>query len=486
MKVLLVRPTPPPSHWPRGSWRSRWVPTGLASIAAALLRDGHDVRVHIREEQLMKDNFNWAAADGRLKAILRDFRPGMVGLSVCSPSVAQTQAIAQWAKEAGGRTLTVAGGPHPTALPEHTLADCPAVDVVAVGEGEKTMLELAKGRVDESVAGIAFRRDGRIVRTAPRPVIADLDSIPPTPYELFDMAFYTAPSRYMVRWLDLKATNLRTSRGCTNRCRFCAGHVVAGVGMRLHSIDRVLGEFERAVGRLGVEAVLFEDDTFGADPARIMEICRRLRQGGLARKAKWACCLRVDQAAPELLAEMKSAGCIQVEYGFESGSDASLKRLGKAATAELNRRAVELTRRAGLRIFADIMVGLPGETEADFQATVDFLRWARPEVISATRLYPLPGTPIFDELDPKVRDAIDWGTYAYLDMPGFGINLTAMTDGRFDELYRRFRRYFTGPATTRAFLRDSTRASQQERHALRRKLRRFIIRHPIRALRAPW
>ena len=97
---------------------------------------------------------------------------------------------------------------------------------------------------------------------------------------------------------------------------------------------------------------------------------------------------------------MKAAGCIQIEYGFESGSTESLRRLGKQTDIELNRRAVELTRRAGLRIFADIMVGLPGETVADFEATVKFLRWARPEIISAARLCPLPGTPIYKNWTP--------------------------------------------------------------------------------------
>jgi len=183
---------------------------------------------------------------------------------------------------------------------------------------------------------------------------------------------------------------------------------------------------------------------------------------------------------------MRSAGCIQVEYGLESGSDESLRRLGKRSTAEMNRRAVSLAREAHLRVFADIMVGLPGETEADFRATLKFLRWARPEVLSAARLCPLPGTPVYESLAPEVRRSLDWSGYAYIDEPGFRLNLTAMGDERFEGLYRRFQRHFTRPAVMWQFLCDTPPGDAEERRGLRRKLRRFIVRHPLRALRVPW
>jgi radical SAM superfamily enzyme YgiQ (UPF0313 family) len=183
---------------------------------------------------------------------------------------------------------------------------------------------------------------------------------------------------------------------------------------------------------------------------------------------------------------MKRAGCIQVEYGFESGSSESLVRLGKGATVDMNRQAVEMTRQAGLRIFADIMVGLPGETRRDFNATIDFLRFARPEVISATKLCPLPGTPIYDHLPDEIRKAIDWGGYSYLDQPAFDINLSAMSDEEFATAYRRFMKYIVRPATTLAFLRDTPSENRQERQVLRKILWRFILQNPLRSFGVPW
>ena len=486
MRVLLVYPAPPASRWPMGSFRSRWVPTGLAYIGAGLLRAGHEVRVHVREEHLIKNGFNWQAADATLRELLQDFRPEVVGLSVLTPALTEAEAIARLAKEVCGRhVLTVAGGVHPTALPEGTLEDCPSVDVVAVGEGERTMVELLEKGLSKDVTGLAMREDGACVRTRPREVAQDLDALGPPAYELFDMKHYTAADRWMIRWLKLSATNIRTSRGCTAACRFCAGHLVGRVGVRHHSTDYVVEQVEHAVERYGVEGVHFEDDTLGGDRERLLALCEGLRRRGLHRRVRWDGCLRADQVDAELLAEMKSAGCIQVEFGFESGSDAALRRLGKGTTTELNRRAVRLAREAGLRLFADIMVGLPGETEEDFKATVEFLRWARPEVVSASRLCPLPGTPIYNQLPQEVRDSIDWGEYSY-DEVAERVNLTAMPTERYRQLYREFYKYFVQPKMTWDLLRDAPREEHDARRRLRRRLARFVVLHPVRAARVGW
>jgi len=488
MRVLLVYAAPDRRYWPVGVFRSNWVPTGLAYMGAALLKAGHDVRVHVREEVLVKNSWHWQASDELLRRELMEFRPGMVGVSALSPMVADTARTSLWAKEiCGPDVLTVAGGAHPSAIPEQTLQDCEALDAVAIGEGEHTIVELAEKGVSRDVAGLAYRENGgEFVRTAKRKPCADLDSLGPLPYELFDMEFYCRANPWLIRWISIPSTNIRTSRGCTNRCRFCAGHVVAGLGVRYHSIDYVMEQVANAVNRFGVEGIHFEDDTVGADRERLVELCRRIRAAGMDRKMKWDCCLRVSQLDRELLAEMKASGCIQIEYGFECGSDAGLGRIGKNTTMADNRRAVTLTRQAGIRVFADIMLGLPGETAEDIQATVDFIRWSRPEVLSAGRLYPLPGTAIYSELPDSVRSNIDWGTYSYIDLPGPRINLTSMPDEEFETVFRRFQKYIASPQMSWAFLRDNPHWPASWRRGIWKKLARFVLQHPIRAFRVPW
>ncbi len=321
------------------------------------------------------------------------------------------------------------------------------------------------------------------MRTEPREPVQDLDSLGEPAYELFDMAHHAARDRFLIRWLPRRATNIRTSRGCTNRCRFCAGHLISDLGMRYHSVDYVVALMRRAVDEFGLDGVRFEDDTLGGDRERLMELCEAIRRADLHRRIVWDGCLRADQAEPEVLAAMKSAGCIQVEYGFESGADEALRRLGKRSTAELNRRAVRLTREAGLRVFADIMVGLPGETEQDFDATEKFVRWAVPEVISPSWLAPLPGTAIYNALDPDVRDRLDWASYSYFDETGPKVNLTAMPDDEFEERHRRFLKYLARPLIMHQILRDSASDEVELRGHLRRRVRTFALHHPFRAVR---
>ena len=486
MNVLLVQPSPPRTHWPRGSFRSYYVPTGLAYLAAALRRAGHGVRVLLREEQLIKEGLDWDRADARFRALLDEFRPGAVGISATTPAMPEAAILAQLAKEVCGEgTLVVIGGPHATALPERTLAECPDLDVAALGEGEATLVELIERGPRDDVAGLCFRRDGAFIRTAPRPGEHGLDALGPVPYDLFDMDHYTQRNRWLTRWLPLRVTNIRTSRGCPNACRFCAGHLVNGLGVRFHSVPYVLEQMQIAVERFGVESIHFEDDTMGASRPRLIELCEAIRRADLHRNVHWDARLRVNQPDAETLREMKAAGCLQIEYGFESGSDAMLRALGKNTTTEMNLRAARLTHEAGLRIYANIMVGLPGETEADLRATLRFVRKTRPEILSFARLYPLPGTDIYNALSDSDREKLPWAACTYLEDADFPVNITAIPTERFARLYREIDKYWLQPTLTWQLYRDTPRGDPRRRE-LRKRLRHFCLCHPLRAARLPW
>ncbi|MGC9453526.1 MAG: B12-binding domain-containing radical SAM protein [Phycisphaerae bacterium] len=483
MRSLLIRLTPPASAWPRGDFRCHWVPTGVAYLATALRRAGSDVRIVHREQQLMDAGFDFAQADNQLRHTLRSHRPEMVGFSTNTASVPELDRLSRMCRqELGGSAVLLAGGPHPTALPEQTLDECPALDAVAVGEAERTVEQIAQSGLRDDVAGLVIRRDGEYIRTPQRALEHDLDSLGEPAMDLLDWSFHTARSGWMIRYLPLRTVNVHTSRGCTNRCRFCAGHIIGGVGVRPHSIEYVTERVRFAVEQMEAEAVLFDDDTLGADPARLMELCDALCRAGFHRRIVWAGCLRVDQTSRRVLAAMKSAGCVQVEFGFECGSDAGLRAMGKGTTVDMNIRAAALTREAGLRVFANVILGTPGETTEDFDATVAMIRKIKPDVLSATRLCPLPGTAVFKKLTPRQRSQITWESLAYMNVP---CNLTAMSDEQFEKRYRRFRRYFFVPLLNHHRLRDG-QPSPRRRAGLRRRLQRFAVRHPIRALRVPW
>lgn len=438
------------------------------------------MRLLAREEQLIKNGLNHAAADRHFVELAADFAPQVVGFSATTPAMPEAGRLAALVKAKWQHVLTICGGAHASVLPELTLRQCPALDAAAVGEAELTMLELCERGLAADVAGLAFRRDGEIVLTPRRLPHQRLDELGPPAWDLLDLAHYTRPQPWMIRYLPLRCINIRTSRGCSNACEFCGGHLVGGVGVRMHSLDYVIDQLRRALGA-GAQAVHFEDDTLAADRSRLLELCEAMRSADLPFRLKWDCCMRVDQADAELLSAMKAAGCIQVEFGFESGSDRSLAAIGKKATAELNRRAAELCRQAGLRIFADIMVGLPGETAGDLAATKRFLRWARPHAVSAARLCPLPGTAVYNSLGDAQKQSLSWEGYAYLDEPGNPINFTALGEAAFGRWYRRFMRHMVAPWQVRARLRDLPAGDGAERRRLRRIWRRFAWRHPLAA-----
>jgi len=485
MKILLILPVAPRTSWPKGLFRVRTFDTRLACAAAVLQRGGHQVRILQREAQLIKSGFDRERAEMELRRLIEEYRPDMVVQSVATPAMPEAARIARWAKQiAGSHVLNVLCGTHPSGVPELTLSESEDVDMIALGEYELTLRDVADCGPGADIPGLMLRGPGGPIRTPDRAAVQDIDALGPPACELLDMAFHTQPNPWTIRYLNLRSVNIRTSRGCPNRCAFCAEHLVSGVGVRFHSLDYVMDQVRHACERWGVDAVHFEDDTLGADRTRLLAICEAMRREGLHRRLRWDCLMRVDQVDAELLAVMKAAGCIQIEYGFESGSDGALKRVGKNATAEQNRRAVRLTREAGIRLFADIMVGLPGETREDLDATLRFLRWARPEILSAGRLLPMPGTALYHRLPEPVRGSLAWEGFSYTPQPGFQINFTALPDEDFERWYRNFYRYVVSPHNARALLRDGG-LTEETRTQFRRRLRRFTCRHPLRALRLP-
>lgn len=487
MRVFLIVPIPPRDIFPRGLFRSRWAPSGVSQIAAELLRTGHEVKIHVREEHMMKLDLDHDAMDRQLFDELDAFHPDLVGFSVVTPAMPETITLSEEIRRRlGDDVLLLAGGIHPTVMPERTLEEAPALDAVAIGEGEDTLCEIADRGLKRDVAGLILRDGDGFFHTPPRQRREDLDSFSPIPYDrLYDMTHYSESDPWRIRWLHLRSLNLRTSRGCTNRCRFCAGHLLAGIGIRLHSPDYVIDQIERTIDTYSLDAVLFEDETLGADTERLVEICRRIRNRGWEKRIKWTGCLRVDQAEPELLTEMQRSGCIQIEYGFESGSARMLKKLGKGADVEQNERAIRMTREHGIRVFANIMIGLPDETEEDLDETIAFIRRTRPDVISPTQLSPLPGTPIYNALPLEVRDSLDWGGYTYMDHRRFELNLTAMSDEVYYRRCQSFFKYLANPMIHWQVLRDAPADDTAFRRRFLAHLRRLSWRHPIHFVRLP-
>jgi radical SAM superfamily enzyme YgiQ (UPF0313 family) len=219
--------------------------------------------------------------------------------------------------------------------------------------------------------------------------VADLDSLP-------------APARHLVCPADFGSTadlhaHVFTSRGCPGRCAYCAGGLF-GKKFRFRSADSVVDEMISLHRDYGARHFHFVDDAMSMDRDRMRQICGRLIRERLG--LTWHMMTRIDAVDEELLDLAASAGCVQIDYGVESGHPDTLKRIHKPHTVEMVRRVIPLTRRHGIRPVVFFILGFPWETPQAADATLALMRDLAPYVeflpAIASILIPFPGTELYD------------------------------------------------------------------------------------------
>ncbi len=400
---------------------------GLASIGGALLAAGHEVRVCDLNR----------SSEADLASALREFSPDIAGISFTTILSAEAARVAGEIKKQSPGVMVVAGGVHPTSMPEDALS-CPHFDAACVGEGDLSMPELAGGGPVEDIPGFAYRRAGEVKVNPRRPLIADLDALPYPAWKLFDVPSYST-TKLLTRanpagWLE-------TSRGCPYGCVYC-NKSVFGRGFRAKSAARVVDEMAYMLD-CGFREIHLADDCFTVDIPRAKSICRGILERGL--KFSWATVtgIRADRVDQELLNLMKEAGCYRVFYGIESGSEEVLRRINKGETPDDVRRAVEMSRKAGLEVHGFFMLALPGDTEKTMRQTIDFAKELDLDMAKAAITVPLPATPYFEELSSQGRiKSRDWTRYNLYFPARTLYDHPALDWDTVDRYYRAFYREF--------------------------------------------
>ncbi len=371
MKVLLVRP-------PRRGLRDVSLvvpPLGLAYVAAALLAHGH--RVEIIDGRAA--GLGWRDLERRLAAARAD----LVGVSALSPVADLAARVLRLARP-HARWLMV-GGPHPTAVGPRLFAEMPEADLAIEGEAEHSAPEalawLEAGAAGPPPAGV--RVVGRSFQRRSPP--DDLDALPGPARQLLPGRGY----HHLLATRRPMATVI-SSRGCPHGCTFC-DRAVGGRRWRARSAEHVLRELDE-LARQGTRFVTFYDDNFTHDPQRVAAICRGMldRELGLA----WNCEARVDGVDAHLLGLMAAAGCQLVAYGVESAWEPTLRALGKGFDRAQVQRAFRASREAGLRTLAYVILGSPGESPAQLDATLRFCRHLRADFAQFSTLAALPGATL--------------------------------------------------------------------------------------------
>lgn len=340
-------------------------PLGIQTLAPVLRQRGHQVRMFDTCHPRMKAEHIAQAAAGD--------RPGAIALSFLSTTTyPAVKRMARSLKAAAAGIPIIVGGPFASLNADRILSDCPDIDCVGVGEGEELLPDyLEHLEAPGSVAGLVWRRDGKIVENARRPLLQDLDRFPypdrtSLPIDYIESLPLDVPA---VLSLD-KYCTVQTSRGCPFSCVYCAIPSLCEGRWRTRSPEHVLGELQE-LSDLGYRSIFLTDDHFLINRRRIEGICR----GIIARKLRlrWGCEGRVDSVGVEMLPLMREAGCDFLAFGVESSSRKVLDRLSKRQTPAQVEHAVSEAKRHGIaRVHGFFLVGSPGETEADIAESFRF------------------------------------------------------------------------------------------------------------------
>ncbi len=333
---------------------------------------------------------DYAAAElswSQFEADLRDFVPTELVISVTTLSIDEDVNAAKLGKSALPNIRTIAVGAHFQTLDTDALERYPSLDVVLRGEYEHACRELGAGETLSAIKGITFRGEGgELVRNEKRPFEVDLDQIPFPARHLVDNSLYVRPDTGHAQ------TTVVTNRGCPFQCIYCLANQVAGLKNRYRSVENVIAELKECIEVHGIRDFLFRSELFTQSTSWVTSLCDAITREEL--DINWACNSRVDTLSPQLLQEMKRAGCWIIAFGVESGDQDALDRLQKKARVGDAFKAVKMARDAGIKSSIYLLIGLPWDTQESVAKQAEFARLLDPDFLEVFYPYPFPGTPL--------------------------------------------------------------------------------------------
>jgi uncharacterized radical SAM superfamily protein len=353
MKILLIYPYP--LHDRSQEEDIKPVPIGLYYVGAVLKENNYDVEI-----------LNWYdihKTPEKIGEVLSEKKPDVIGFSILNMNRWGGLEIAQIAKQINPEVKIVFGGVAATFLWKHFLKHFPQIDFVVIGEGENTFLKLVRFiekrnyKKVKDLKGIAFRKNGRSY-----------------------------------------------SRGCPWKCAFCGSPAFWGQKIRFHSPENFVRQLEILYNK-GVTFFYVSDDNFTIKKDRVIEICRGIIERDL--RITWVAISRVTYVDEEILYWMRKAGCTQISYGIESGSEKIRGLLNKKVTTDEVKRAFSLTHKYGMIARAYFIYGSPEETWETIQETIDLMHEIKPLICVSYVLEIYPGTRLYSDYRQKFNATDD-------------------------------------------------------------------------------
>ncbi|MBI2996311.1 MAG: cobalamin B12-binding domain-containing protein [Candidatus Melainabacteria bacterium] len=368
-----------------------------------------------------------------LKEYLSKNKYDLIGITCMTNSALDAYESVKVAREVCPSALIVMGGVHPTALPEQTLKETPETDLIIIGEGEQTFVDLATCLKEDkdyhSISGIAYwsKEENKVKYTTPRTPIPDLNSLPFPAYDKVPMKKYIP---HVTQYIDLPNYPVVLQRGCPYQCTYCDHGAVLGRKIRSLSVERAIENIKYLVKNYGAKGIYFLDSVFTVRRDYIMKLLPEIEK----LKISFACNARADQLDLELLTAMKKAGCWMIQIGIESGNIKSLELIKKASYSSafkpdpndpngrpylLNKYEQEIRncQKLGIQVMASYILGLPGETVEDVETTIRFAKRLATETALFFLPVPYPGSHLLTQAkeDGGLKENMSWKDYSAVD-----------------------------------------------------------------------
>lgn len=383
------------------SWAAIWPPLTLAILASIAKKYG--------EVRLIDWNVEEMSFDALVNEVA-DFAPDMLVSCPTFPSIDSDAHFSKKIKELSPRTTTLGFGMFFTLLEEASLRDTDGYDAAIYGEPEVTFDELlsayaASGKI-EPLKGLLWREGSEIKKGAPRPFIENLDTIPVAARDLLRNERYKLPNN------GHPFTLVNVARGCPYSCTFCTANIYYGKKLRHHSVSYVINEIEHCIREHGIRDFLFWEEVFTLDKPFGMALCDEIIRRGL--NIAWMTTTRADLVEEDIIRKMKDAGCVLLGLGIESCSQEILDNARKSEKVEQIIHAVNLCKQIKLPTMGHFIFGLPGETEATAQKTIDYIVKLGLDYMQCYCAVPIPKTPLGQmALEKGWVRASRWSQYDY-------------------------------------------------------------------------
>lgn len=396
MKVLIINPPWEVKNGYGCRSNTRWphvrkdkyllFPVYLGYVAAVLEREGIDTKV----VDAVAEEYD----SGKFVSAVSNERPDICFIETSTPTINQDIKNARLLKESVDTDIFFFGA-HVTVFHSKIMQENPFLNGVIRGEFEYTIRDIALKKPYHEILGLTFRKKTspyQVIVNEDRPLIENLDELPFPAWHQFDLPKYDSflhrsPSIIMV-----------TSRGCPFRCNFCLWpNVLYGHKQRFRSAENVCEEIGALINRYGVREIKFDDDTFGLDKRRVIDICNEMIRRGYHKKIIWNCFGHISQKNREVYEKMAEAGCVRIAFGVESGSQKILDMIRKRIDMEKAKETLSICKKLKIETYCTFMIGFPYETEQDIKESISAAIELDPDFIQVSYVVPYPGTEIYDQ-----------------------------------------------------------------------------------------